>query len=764
MSSNQQLGASSQTRRSVSARSTRSQQNTSSHAGQTQRPSVRAQHAASEAKTNPSTRHAGQAERTTPAAHSTRQRLSSPNKQRRTSAASNSSIKQTQSAAPARRSVRAVQGAEEPTRNTHDALTSHKNTHIQQKQTRNNKLPFALKLGGLIVVALLLVGIIDTIRYWDKAYAGVTVSGVDVTGMTADEIKQTCTDQLTENLYDSSVEVFANEETYARVNGTEFKGQTLEPLSADEARSAQLMWSFNAEEFGAALDLEKIATDALAVGRENGGILARLSALFFDYPVQASLTYSADSFTSLMDEIDASIGVARIDANFVINDGVASPTDGQDGILINREEFTTEVINALFLPNAETGRVVAHAYESPMRISYESATELCEKINAAIADGAILIFDGAGWQTTRTMLGTWIDSEMIQKGNSWELIPVLNTERAKPSIFQAIRNYYSGEDINVSFSVSGDTVTVHTDSSGKVPQVEEGIKSLELALFGGQGSSQASAALAADGAAVQIEIPAVQVAKTMSFDEALNCGVISLIQSYTIEYSVSEASASRNHNIRLAADLINNSICPANGGVWSFHETAGECNEEKGFEPAGSIIDGEYVDSIGGGICCVATTVFNAVFEAGYHVNNRYYHSLYSSNYPEGRDAAVNWPDLDLRWSNNTASDVLVQTSHTNSSVTVMLYGVDPNYRVESVEGDRSDLTDFETKYIVDESLSPTYSYVKSPGVQGHYIEVTRYVYDKNDNLIDTQVFKSRYDPKTEIIYCGTEFEIPEKE
>ena len=75
--------------------------------------------------------------------------------------------------------------------------------------------------------------------------------------------------------------------------------------------------------------------------------------------------------------------------------------------------------------------------------------------------------------------------------------------------------------------------------------------------------------------------------------------------------------------------MLNNSIARADGGEWSFNDTVGEANEEAGFQAAHAIINGEYDDAIGGGIWQVATTVFNAVYEAGYPVTERRNHSLY---------------------------------------------------------------------------------------------------------------------------------------
>ena len=66
------------------------------------------------------------------------------------------------------------------------------------------------------------------------------------------------------------------------------------------------------------------------------------------------------------------------------------------------------------------------------------------------------------------------------------------------------------------------------------------------------------------------------------------------------------------------------------------------------------IINGELQNGIGGGVCQVSTTVFNAAFEAGLSIEERTNHALYILSSRPGRDATVNYPDLDLEFSNDT--------------------------------------------------------------------------------------------------------------
>ena len=114
--------------------------------------------------------------------------------------------------------------------------------------------------------------------------------------------------------------------------------------------------------------------------------------------------------------------------------------------------------------------------------------------------------------------------------------------------------------------------------------------------------------------------------------------------SYTTIYG---GEANRLHNVRLVAQLVDRTLIPP-GAEFSFNRTTGERTAEKGFLEAPVIINGELQTGLGGGVCQVSTTVFNAAYEAGLPIASRTNHSLYISHYPTGRDATVNYPDLDL--------------------------------------------------------------------------------------------------------------------
>ena len=135
--------------------------------------------------------------------------------------------------------------------------------------------------------------------------------------------------------------------------------------------------------------------------------------------------------------------------------------------------------------------------------------------------------------------------------------------------------------------------------------------------------------------------------------------------------------------MQLVARLIDETLI-APGKVFSFNETTGARTPEKGFQSAPVIINGELQNGIGGGVCQVSTTVFNAAFEAGLSIEERTNHALFISHYPLGRDATVDYPSLDLKFKNDTGRWLLLRTFVGSGSLTVNLYGTPQNRRVEA--------------------------------------------------------------------------------
>ncbi|MBL4936875.1 VanW family protein [Clostridium sp. YIM B02515] len=129
----------------------------------------------------------------------------------------------------------------------------------------------------------------------------------------------------------------------------------------------------------------------------------------------------------------------------------------------------------------------------------------------------------------------------------------------------------------------------------------------------------------------------------------------------------------RTYNIKLGAKKINGyKLNP--GDTFSFNDVVGKRNAETGFRTAAIIVNGEYEEGFGGGVCQLSTTIFNAADKAGLQILERHDHSKTVGYVPKGRDAAVNYGSLDLKFKNTKKYPVEIRTSVDDKRVYISIW------------------------------------------------------------------------------------------
>jgi vancomycin resistance protein YoaR len=234
--------------------------------------------------------------------------------------------------------------------------------------------------------------------------------------------------------------------------------------------------------------------------------------------------------------------------------------------------------------------------------------------------------------------------------------------------------------------------------------------------------------------------------------EARAMGITGVVGSYTTTYG---GTPGRLHNVQLVAQLIDGALI-APGTTFSFNGTTGQRTQEQGFQEAPVIINGELKNGIGGGVCQVSTTVFNAAYEAGLQIDQRTNHALYISHYPTGRDATVNYPDLDLKFTNDTRHWLLLRTFAGAGSLTVNLYGTPQSRRVESETGELVTTGETPVKRISDADMFEGETAVDLVGSPPRETSVTRRVYLTNGTLLHENTWNSSYEGEPTVIRVGT--------
>ena len=139
----------------------------------------------------------------------------------------------------------------------------------------------------------------------------------------------------------------------------------------------------------------------------------------------------------------------------------------------------------------------------------------------------------------------------------------------------------------------------------------------------------------------------------------------------------------RNTNLALACAAINDVVLLP-GEEFSYNATLGERTAAAGYKPAGSYVNGLTVDTIGGGICQVSSTLYYCTLLADLKIIERWPHGFISNYTDPGMDASVSWPNADLHFANNTSYPIKIVAYRANGNVTVKILGTDTkDYYVE---------------------------------------------------------------------------------
>ncbi len=205
----------------------------------------------------------------------------------------------------------------------------------------------------------------------------------------------------------------------------------------------------------------------------------------------------------------------------------------------------------------------------------------------------------------------------------------------------------------------------------------------------------------------------------------------------------------RNVNIGRAAELINGTVLEP-GETFSLNKTVGERTRANGFTEGFIIRGGKFKKELGGGVSQSATTTYNAMFFAGLKDIEHQPHTLYIDRYPPGREATVAWPNLDLKFQNNTAYGVLVEasivkaSSSRRGSITVKMWSTRTYDKVTSTTPVKSNFTsgqDLKDDSADCEPMTP---------VQGFDADYQR-IFSNDGKVVKRERFYWRYAPTNKV-------------
>lgn len=638
-------------------------------------------------------------------------------------------------------------GRNNSSRNSHQSSPKKKKVTFKDRFLSSRPAIIAL----IIVVVVAGFGIWDMTSNWGRAYGNVSINGVAVGGMDRQQMDETLKTTFGPRVSHSQISIYPDVESQQTATEAMKAVENAAHSAEDNGEDVQVpveYWQTDALALKAQVPYEDAIDKALAIGREEGGFAQRFGLLLEPVDISLGVNFDSAALEDLAEQIDAALGDARQDTTIRIADAYATVVEGHDGTMVDRDWLADKLSWAMIMEDGASS-FVAELFPAPSRITTEQAQKRADQVNHALGCDALFTYENNRYTATDVDLGNWTQVETVEGENGFDLGISIDSSAAIPAITKGAKAHITSEDTTVTFDKSGNDIIVYTGGEGLLPEVPKAVEELNDALYGTDGIAWSDRA----PYTIDITIEETDKPEELTFDQAIDLEIVSVIGEYKTEFSNYVGTENRNHNIKLAADMLNNSIIKGDGGIWSFNDEAGDTNEEAGFWSAGSIVNGEIVDSIGGGICQVATTIFNAFYEAGLDIPTRHNHTLYMANYPDGRDAGINYPDIDLVWRNDLPSDILMRVTYTDTSITATLYSVYTGYTVESEVGEWEDGDKYKTRFEEDETLAKGAYYKKTSGEDGSKISVTRIVKDRDGNTIDFNTFASVYQPKDEI-YC----------
>lgn len=607
-----------------------------------------------------------------------------------------------------------------------DTLERTRVAHHAAPKKKRKGVKVALVVAGIIIVFAAAIVSIEALFNAGRVHQGVTVGGISVGGMSIEEATAELDARLNETIEGADITVVPDETVIARLSGT--TSDSTADLSEEEiaaletaveegnedsaaVATASSTWSVSADMVGVSVDTASLVQEAYNVGRGDlkDFLSQRLSAWFGGIDIPVELNYSDEELETTEKTINDVVMIPMVNYDVAVDeDGAVSLVEGSEGEHIDAAAFKT-ALSAAFLAGGESTVTVPLAVD-PIDIDQQEAEAVADTIRAALADPVTLSYEGDSWEATGAQMGSWIKTRVDGVDEAAVLVPYVDEEAAILGVQGIMGDVGYGNAQDATFDVSSGTPVIVGGGEGEGPDIKAGVEELDTILFSGGDRS------------IAFTMGTVQPEVTYADAEAM--GIVELITTYKLGYG-SGGSSNREFNIERALSTLNGSLI-APGSNWDWNEIVGYCSYDNGYKGAGAISNGELVTEEGGGICNVATGVFNAAYEAGLPILERSNHSQYMSNYPLGRDAAVSWKQPNLVFQNDMDHYILVTATWDGYNMWISIWGTS------------------ESRTVTSENSG--WSYTSSGGKS---ITNYREVFDADGNLLLSDTFRSTFRAST---------------
>ena len=592
-------------------------------------------------------------------------------------------------------------------------------------------LPWPAFIGAVVAGALVLTLVLALAVLWfvqrDRVLPNTSVAGIELGGLTGDEARA-----------------------------------ALEPLATGRASDTITMsfedrtFQLDPTEVGYAVDVDATVQTALQRGRDGlpGDITERVQSYRTAQDVAVVEQLDDAALTAWVDDVADELDRPEVRGEVTADaDALTVEVTANQGLVdVDRATLREQIADALLAPGSESFTVPAET--TPQPIADAELERVAAQFETAIDGPLILRSDTAELTLEPRDLIELIEVTESTSNDTVTLALDVSTDAVEAVMGDVAPERFAVSPQNARYTASR-TPPAGFDTQGSATYRPV---AATVNIEGGRIGKEFDAELAAGqltelvrSGAREAGLELRDVEPTLSPERAEELRPTHAIGTFTTYY---QAGQTRNQNIQLLADTVDNTLVLP-GEQFSINEISGARTCEKGYQPAGTIVRGELVDTCGGGTSQFGTTTFNAAFFAGVQLDDWKAHSWYISRYPMGREATLSFPVLDVKWTNTTDGAVLVRTSHTSTSVTVTLYGQPRAEAVSASHGSPTAQRDFETENRTTSELFEDQERVLQSGAGGFTVRVERNVALVGGGT-DNRTITTVYVPQTRIVERGT--------
>ena len=582
-----------------------------------------------------------------------------------------------------------------------------------------------LTTGIVLVVAAVATAFIYQSIFTDRIYLGVSVNGIELGGYTVQEARA--------------------------IVRNSFNDYQLRPLVL---RAGDRNWQATPQQLGMSVNVDSTVAQAYLLGRAGTNrdqliepfLLARDGAAVTEPVIWVDQGRIRLLLEPIAREIEEPPREARLSLKPDQKIAVVADKPGKR-LDIDRSAEQVEAA----LRSASPGPVDLVILDVQPVVSAQILEEARRQATAMLSGPLVLRLGDKSWTWQREKIASILGISDVLDMDGRRTARVSIDDKALTAELELLRGEVQVEPENARFDfANGRMVPIYPGRPGTTLDVGAALNLTKEALLREENR--------------EVVLPTRSVQPAIAAEDGPMLGIRELIQEASTVYG--GTLPERMHNVELAAARLHGVVVPP-GQTFSFNETVGEVSYRNGYKKGYGITqrEGEVITipSEGGGICQVATTLFQSVFWAGLPVVERNWHLYWIPRYGRapngitGLDATVDQVfdknynllyEVDFKFQNNTGNYLLIQTEADKEHIYFRLYGTKPNWSVIVEEPIIEDEVKANPTPVrePDESLEPGEEIVLEAAHDGFRVVLKRVVM-RDDQIVNEQTFASTYKP-----------------